>query len=53
MVKYGKDATLDDMVSQKREAEVKANKGIFFNVDVQNSGASNSGGTKVQDDFIP
>jgi len=49
----GKDATLDDMVSQKREAEVKANKGIFFNVDVQNSGASNNGGTKVQDDFIP
>jgi len=49
----GADATLDDMVAQKKEAEVKAKKGVFVNIDVQKSGADNNGGKQQEDDFIP
>lgn len=49
----GADATLDDMVAQKKEQEIKAKKGIFFNIEVQKSGAGNNGGKKIEDDFIP
>lgn len=49
----GADATLDDMVAQKKEAEVKAKKGVFFNIDVQKSGADSNGGKQQEDDFIP
>lgn len=49
----GADATLDGIVKEKRDAEMKANKGVFFDVSVQNSGAGNSGGKQVEGDFIP
>lgn len=49
----GRDATLDDIISQKREAEIKKGKGIFFDITVQNSGAGGAGGAGVEeDDFL-
>jgi len=49
----GRDATLDDIVSQKREAEIKSGKGIFFDIKVQKSGASGAGGVGAEeDDFL-
>lgn len=50
----GKDATVDDMVKQMFDKEQKANESMFFNIDVQDSGANGSGaGGKVVQDFIP
>jgi len=49
----GRDATLDDIVSQKREAEVKSGKGIFFDIKIQKSGANGAGGASdEEDDFL-
>lgn len=49
----GADATLEDLVKEKREAEVKSNRGVFFDIEVQNSGAGNQGGNPTSGDFIP
>lgn len=49
----GKDATVDDVVKMMYEAEKKTNESMFFNIDVQQSGASGNGGGKVVQDFIP
>jgi hypothetical protein len=50
----GRDATVDDVIKTMFEAEKKANESMFFNIEVQSSGAShNNGGGKVIQDFIP
>lgn len=50
----GRDATVDDVIKSMFEAEKKANESMFFNIEVQSSGASNmNGGGKVVQDFIP
>jgi hypothetical protein len=50
----GKDATVDDMVKQMFDKEKTANESMFFNIDVQDSGASGSGaGGKTKGDFVP
>ena len=49
----GKDATVDDVVKMMYEEEKKSNESMFFNIDVQQSGASGNGGGKVVQDFIP
>ena len=50
----GKDATVDDMVKQMFDKEKTANESMFFNIDVQQSGADGSGaGGKTKGDFIP
>lgn len=50
----GRDATVDDVIKSMFEAEKKSNESMFFNIEVQSSGASNmNGGGKVVQDFIP
>lgn len=50
----GRDATVDDVIKTMFEAEKKANESMFFNIEVQASGASNtSGGNKTVQDFVP
>ena len=50
----GRDATVDDVIKSMFEAEKKSNESMFFNIEVQSSGASNTnGGGKVVQDFIP
>jgi len=50
----GRDATVDDVIKNMFEAEKKSNESMFFNIEVQASGASNNnGGGKVAQDFIP
>ena len=50
----GRDATVDDVIKSMFEAEKKSNESMFFNIEVQSSGASNmNGGGKVAQDFIP
>src|SRR5574343_39651 len=49
----GRDATVDDVIKSMFEAEKKSNESMFFNIEVQSSGASNmNGGGKVVQDFI-
>lgn len=50
----GKDATVDDMVQEMFNKEKTANESMFFNIDVQKSGADNAGaGGVAKGDFIP
>lgn len=50
----GRDATADDIIKMMFEAEKKANESMFFNIEVQASGAgNNNGGNKITQDFIP
>lgn len=50
----GRDATVDDVIKSMFEAEKKSNESMFFNIEVQSSGASNmNGGGKIVQDFIP
>ena len=50
----GKDATVDDMVKQMFDKEKQANESMFFNIDVQDSGAYGKGaGSKTKMDFVP
>lgn len=50
----GRDATVDDVIKSMFEAEKKSNESMFFNIEVQSSGAgNNNGGGKIAQDFIP
>jgi hypothetical protein len=48
----GKDATVEDMVKQMQEKEKATNESMFFNIEVQASGASGAGGGKVTKDLV-
>ena len=49
----GKDATVDDMVKQMFDKEKTSNESMFFDIDVQDSGAGGEGGTVIKGDFQP
>lgn len=49
----GNDATVEDMIKQMQEAEKASNEGMFFNIEVQSSGATGGGGAVAKGDFIP
>jgi len=49
----GKDATLEAIISKKRDEEVAKGKGIFFDITPQQSGVGNQGGNRIEeDDFL-
>lgn len=48
----GKDATVEDMVKQMQEKEKATNESMFFNIEVQQSGATGAGGGKVTKDLV-
>ena len=50
----GRDATLDDVVKQMRETEVKSKQSMFFDIGVEPSGrGDNKGGAPSEGDFVP
>lgn len=48
----GKDATVEDMVAKMQQAEKEKNESMFFNIEVQASGAGGAGGGRVTKDLV-
>lgn len=48
----GKDATVEDMVAKMQQAEKEKNESMFFNIEVQQSGAGGQGGGRVTKDLV-
>lgn len=49
----GADATVETILREMQKKEIDANESMFFNIDVQDSGAKGGGGKTQQKDFIP
>jgi hypothetical protein len=49
----GKDATVADVIKQMKDKEVEAKESLFFNIDVQDSGAKGGGGKETKGDYVP
>lgn len=49
----GEDATVEAIIKEMQKKEVDANESMFFNIEVQASGAGGAGGKKTQGDFVP
>jgi hypothetical protein len=49
----GKDATVADVIKQMKDKEVEAKESLFFNIDVQDSGAKGGGSKETKGDYVP
>lgn len=49
----GKDATVKDIIEQMKQKEVETKESLFFNIEVQDSGAKGGAGKIAEGDYVP